>query len=938
MLRFIKERLQISRVTIVGIVYIYLMFILLSRLYSLQIIEGDNYEVNYVERYNKQRNIQSTRGNIYDRNGTILASNRLSYSLVMTDQRSYESTKEKQMTLNGAIYQVLKKLNEYNEELNREFYITLDASKQYSFTVSGSRLDRFKADVYGRSKVSDLTTEEKESTPEEIISYLASQKKFALYKGDGELYTEDEIQQYGVSNNYTKQEVLDIITYRYMLSLNAYQKYVPITIATDLCEEMVVYILENMDTLAGMDIETTSIREYEGGEAFAHILGYVGKISEEELETLGAQNEDYTSESIVGKTGIEKYLETTLHGINGIEEFTVNQKGEITDEPKIIQEMVSGSDVYLSIDKELQLEVYQILERQLADILLSNIINAKKFDRSNIKEVSEIRIPIYDVYFALVNNNIIDITQLQNMDATEFEREIGQRFYTQKHQIVEELYNELAQKSTEFNQLIEAMKEYQRYITDTLIIENLELIDQSQLDKTHSTYLDWRNGVIGIKEYLLCALKEQWIHPSQLIDDEGFYDTEELYELLISNIMLELEDDLAFDKLIYKSLIQGDVITGRDLGILLYEQGILSKEDTDYERLVKNTMSGYSFMRQKIDALEITPGMLALDPYSASAVVVDPNTGSVLACVSYPGYDNNKLANQMDVAYYNQLYNDLSIPLFNRATQQLTAPGSTFKPITVVAGLKESVINAHTSIFCDGIFDKTVTSLRCWKRTGHGEISDIASALSNSCNDYLCDIAYRLGSVSTGGYSEEKAMQQLQKYAVMFDLDKKSGIEIFESEPQISQNYAIASSIGQGTHNFSTVQLARYISTLANQGTSYSLSLIDRVVSGDVIEKNHPEIISEIQLSSSIWTGISNGLRQFAEDDSILKSLTIPVAGKTGTAQESKSRPDHALFVGYAPAEAPEISVAVRIANGYKSATAVKATKEIISYYFNLDE
>ena len=128
-------------------------------------------------------------------------------------------------------------------------------------------------------------------------------------------------------------------------------------------------------------------------------------------------------------------------------------------------------------------------------------------------------------------------------------------------------------------------------------------------------------------------------------------------------------------------------------------------QDT-YNKLANGSLSAYDFIRDKIENIEITPAQLALDPCSGSAVVTDPNTGEFLAVVSYPGYDNNRLANTMDSKYYNQLLNDLSQPFYNKATQQKTAPGSTFKPVTAVAALTEGIINTESEIDCTGVFDK----------------------------------------------------------------------------------------------------------------------------------------------------------------------------------------------------------------------------------------
>lgn len=137
----------------------------------------------------------------------------------------------------------------------------------------------------------------------------------------------------------------------------------------------------------------------------------------------------------------------------------------------------------------------------------------------------------------------------------------------------------------------------------------------------------------------------------------------------------------------------------------------------------------------------------------------------------------------MDTSYYQKLAADLSLPLFNRATSQLTAPGSTFKPVTVIAGLSEGVITTDTSVVCTGVFDKVQPPLRCWKRSGHGTILSSADALKNSCNVYLSEITYRLGTEEDGLFSEGKGLSKLQEYAGLLDLDKKTGIEIGEAEP-----------------------------------------------------------------------------------------------------------------------------------------------------------
>ncbi|WMJ86422.1 penicillin-binding transpeptidase domain-containing protein [Anaerocolumna sp. MB42-C2] len=913
-----------------------MFLILIGRLYQLQILNGTNDTQSPVLKTEKEIIVKSARGNIFDRNGKPLAYNKLAYTLTLKDTGDYKTNRIRQLTLNSVAYKLINILKINKETLNNDLIINLNETGNYEFTEGGMRLNRFKADIFGKVKAEDMTEAEKAATPEDMIKYLESESKFCLYGERTSNYSMEELQKYGLKAHYSKEETLGILGLRYMLSLNTFQKYMPITVSKDVSEKTMIYVKENSSELVGADIDQEWLRIYDGGEAFAHVLGYTGKISSEELERLKEKDSDYMAESVVGKTGIEQYMEETLKGHNGISKGYINNSGKFTEVAEDSKKPVPGQDVYLSIDKELQIAVYNILEQHIAGILYSNIINAKEFDKKSVKDASDIKIPVYDVYFALVNNEIIDLRHLNSKTATGFEKNIYKKLLKEKETILSHITGELTEGTQRLKDLSPEMQEYERFITS-----KLDIINNTAVDKEDSAYISWtEKNDITIKEFFAHALKSGWIDTEKLSSNGKYFTMEETYQVLAEEIKKELEQNTEFDKIIFKYLLLRDVIPGQDICRLLYEQGVLSKKDTDYETLINHNISAYEFIRKKIDSLEITPSQLALDPYSGSAVIVEAGTGKVLACVTYPGYDNNRMANQMDSGYYNKLYKDLSMPFYNRATQQLTAPGSTFKPITVIAGLNEQVITPYTSIFCDGIFDKVTPPLRCWKHFGHGEIINPAAAIENSCNDYLCDISYRLGMKERTNFSDPRALYYLKEYASLFGLDQKSGIEISESTPHISDSYAIPSAIGQGTHNFTTVQLARYVNTLAEKGISYKLSLIDGIKNSnsEEIVKKASEIQKRIKLSGDIWNVVSQGMKQFADSNEVLKDLKMDIAGKTGTAQESNVRPDHALFVCYAPADNPEITVAVRIANGYASGNAVGVGKDIINYYFGLEK
>ena len=875
--------------------------------------------------------MKGTRGNIYDRNGNLLAGNELAYSATLEDNGEYETDRERQLTLNSIAYHIIKLFKKNGETLNNELKIIINKDGNFEYSVDGMSLKRFKADIFGQAYIEDMKPEEADISAEDMVEYLCSEEKFSLYSENEEPYSNKELEKYQLNNEYSKTELLGIIGIRYMLFLNSYQKYLPVTIAKDISEETAAYLLENKDTLQGVNIEEELLRVYEGGEAFSHLLGYTGKISYEELEELKEYNDNYSLQSIIGKAGIEQYMEESLQGKDGEKEVYVNNTGRVRKEGESISETAAGKNVYLSIDKDLQTAVYKMLEQRIAGILVSNIINTKEFDKTNIEDASEIKIPIYDVYNALFQNGAIDLERMDKEKSTELENSILERVKERKTEVLAELHEELTGDGTIYRELPKELQVYESFI-----VNELGLLEETAVDTADETYVSWtENKDISLKDFLKYAEKTNWIHREMLTEQEGYLTSEEIYLAIVENILNQLSNNNIFDRMIIKYMLLDEAVTGMEVCNLLYEQGIFSKVDKEYEALQSGHLGAYDFMITKISKLEITPAQLALEPYSGSAVILESGTGKVLACVTYPGYDNNRMANVMDDQYYDQLYQDLSIPFYNRATQQLTAPGSTFKPITVIAGLEEGVIHSGSSVYCDGIFDQVAPSLKCWNKSGHGEVANAASALKNSCNDYLCETSYRLGQIGRLEFDDNQALAYLQEYSKLFNLHKKSGIEITESEPHVTDYAAVPSSIGQGTHNYSTVQLARYADTLATHGNSHKLSLI-RESQGTDSDEFAPKIEGQINLPDSVWNTVESGMCQFIQSNELFKDLNLTIAGKSGTAQEAEDRPDHALFIGYAPVEEPEITMAVRIANGYASGNAVALGRDIISYYFDL--
>lgn len=900
--------------------------ILLARVFYLQIVKGAEYQETFSLKLEREVTTASTRGNIKDRNGNLLAYSELSYSVAIEDNGTYETTKERQHSLNDTIYRLIKLVEKNGDETINDFGIIYQDGK-YRFVDEGTKLLRFKADVYGRTKIDLLETEEELATADQIMDYMCGEKRFRIDDG-----------------SYSAEDRLKILNIRYAMSSNSYKRYVKTTVSSNVSERTVAAILENITDLQGVSIEEDSIRVYPDAKYFASLIGWIGKASDEEIEGFNEKlgEEKYQLNDIVGKSGVEQYMELELQGTKGSQIIDVDSVGHILNVESVV-EPISGNDVYLSIDKDLQIACYNILEQKLAGILLEKITNTKTYTSTG--RAKDIKIPIYDVYYACFDNNIIDIDHFTAEDATELEKSVYERFLQKMDSVIQTLQAELTDPNAKaYKDLSLEMKNYMSHIVSSscLMGENNVL----NPDSADPMYKAWHTEEsISLKTYLEYAISQNWINVSKIAPDRAYLDSEEIFLALIDYISESLRENTAFGELLYRFMLQDDLISGRDTALLLYEQGVLDPtDDEEYAKLIAGAMSAYDFFIAKIRNLEITPGMLALEPCSGGIVVTDPNNGDVLACVTYPGFDNNRLTNTMEADYYSQLLNDNARPMYSRATQEKTAPGSTLKPLVGMAGLCEGVITTSPSntITCTGVYTKVSNHPKCWvytQRGGSHGAENLISAIKDSCNCYFYEVGFRLGSTGNG-LSNDLGLEKLKKYATMFGLGDKSGLETEESEPQISKNDIVPSAIGQGSHNYTVSQIARYVTTVANSGICYNLSLLDKVTDskGNLVEEYGSTVYNELDVPQEYMSAIQQGMNAYAMNSSAINGVGISSAGKTGTAEQSVNHPNHALFIGYAPYENPEIALAVRIANGYTSANAASIAADVYRYHFDLVE
>lgn len=929
-----------NRVIIIGIFVLFLFCLLVYRLFVLQIVEGQEHLDSF--NYKVERTIETSgsRGNIYDCNGKLLAYNQLAYSVTLettdrTEEIAQERSKQENRDVsenevrNEVIYNLIQLLEANGDEIQYDLPLEVNGKGKLVFTESGSALRRFKQDIYGITNVDNLTGDEKEqaekwlnSSPEEVYEYLRMGTDGPT--GSGRMFE--------ISDSYSMEDTLKIMSVRYDLYMNRYSQTTPITVASNISSESIAAISEREDEFPGVEIKTDSLRKYNDAKYMAGIIGYTGVISEDELNEYNSAGGDYEASDVVGKTGIEKTMETTLQGKKGTQKVLVDNLGKIIQEVDST-EATAGNDVYLTIDLDLQKYAYNILERRLAGIVLAHLTTADDAGDSKM-------IPIKDVYFALIDNNIIDITNLNRKKAEQNEKEVYQIYQNKQKSVMQTLRRELSSGITSRGDLNEERREYVDYIYDMLV--DSEILSSSLMDENDETYQNWEEESISLKTFLQHAINSEWVDISALDIASDYYSSDEIYNELIDYIINALQSDEAFDKILYKYMIKNEELSGKRVCMLLYDQGVLDKnKDEDYNALRTDQMSAYTFMYEKIRKIEITPAQLALDPCSGSVIITDPKTGDVRAMVSYPSYNNNRLANGIDSDYYASLNSDKSSPMLNRATQTRTAPGSTFKPVSATASLEEGIIDGNDYVRCVGIFEDISPSPRCWiYPSAHGSLN-VSGAIAVSCNYFFYQMGYNLGTTN-GVYSSETGLQKLAKYAAYYGLDRKSGVEITEYEPQISDEDAVRSAIGQGTHSYAPIQISRYVTSLVNEDNLLGLTLLDKTTDteGNVLTTYDTKVEDKLDVADETFNLIKQGMRDVVNGkDSSIRFLyekqDLKVAGKTGTAQENTERPNHALFISYAPYDDPEITMTVVVPNGYTSTNAAEIARDIYKYYFN---
>jgi cell division protein FtsI/penicillin-binding protein 2 len=822
-----------------------LFYVLLSQLFELQIVRANSFvappaQVRYVTRPSPAQ-----RGTIYDRHGRPLAVN-IPVFVAMLDPSV--------VITNEALLELAYLFERNGERFVDDFPISREEPFEFLFTGTNSEWQEF------RWKDDMAVPNPREATAEETWEFLRG--------------------QFGICETLSNEDARRIMNFRApifqqrLLDWNNYTP-VPFVVAYDISPQTKAAIEENNLIFSALFVDVQTLREYPAGRYVSHMIGYLRPITAEQYERNAHRG--YSAFDLFGRAGLELSMEHHLRGQPGLQTFEVNSAGRRISEPVWEVMPEPGNSVFLSIDLELQIQAFHILEEALSEALIRRL----NFDRGNTQAVTP---------------------------------EVALMSFVRGHHL------------------------------------NLRAVFDAEPD-SHAFWM---------RQYITARYPDANPRNSESV-------------LRIQNIIIEG--------------ISGRFISPAQFLLTLIGTGQISddEENSISAQLISRPQTAREILILKIRQRELTPHMINIEPSTGSVVVVCTRTGDVLAAVSYPSYDNNRLVNDFDNEYFAHINRlDPTHPMTNRPFMETRAPGSTFKMFTAVAALEEGVIGPNTRIF-DGVRHTAsggAHAVRCHSSAGHGSIN-VAQAIAVSCNFFFAECGFRLGNSRHPSRSTLDGITTFNRYMEFFGLNDPTGVEIGEVHQQfVNAGYlgnTMASpefkayrersvnpnvpesdlrwrdgdtaqiSIGQGYSDYTPAQMARGMLIIANRGVNFPLRLVRTVenYAGMPVVRNIPTPIeSEITISDSTWDAVHEGMRLVTHPGAggtgvnVFRNFPIPVAGKTGTAEQAAGRFSHTAFGAFAPLNDPQIAIYVNVPFSAQRAytqIAAHVARDVIGVAFGID-
>lgn len=441
------------------------------------------------------------------------------------------------------------------------------------------------------------------------------------------------------------------------------------------------------------------------------------------------------------------------------------------------------------------------------------------------------------------------------------------------------------------------------------------------------------------------------IENSELEGNEEIYDQNDIigkagieyvFEKYLKGTNGVKQIDMNVDGTITDEYISQEAISGSDVILTIDSKLQAVTEEALRNDINKIANGGYSY---------------AYPADAGSAVVMNIKTGEVLAMANYPDYEPSKFVNGIDTDTWNYYINGDTKPLENKAISAMYSPGSTYKMVTAIAGLETGAITPRETIRDVGIYRKYNSSWKCWYRSGHGALN-VSDAMKHSCNYFFYEVGDRVG------------IDTLAKYSYYLGLGHKTGIElkgeipgvlastkIAEQENRVwNPGETISSAIGQSYNTFTPLQMAKYVSMIANRGKKLDVTIIKSIIRPDGSEVPRDEYekyvndklgleednTEEMSFKEENINAILEGMRGVTNETggtaySTFKDFNIEVGGKTGSAQTGIAGKTNGWFVGFAPFDDPEIAIVVFVRNAGSGGYTAEVARDIIAQYFGMN-
>lgn len=395
--------------------------------------------------------------------------------------------------------------------------------------------------------------------------------------------------------------------------------------------------------------------------------------------------------------------------------------------------------------------------------------------------------------------------------------------------------------------------------------------------------------------------------------------------------------DMSVDGIVTGESIVKEAISGSDVVLTI---------DSQLQKITEDTLArGISNIQNSKDAKDASEG---------AAVVLNVQTGEVLAMASYPNYNPALFTNGISSEDYQKYVNDKRHPFINKAISDKSAPGSIFKMVTAIAALESNQISLTEKI--DDTYRYTFYrdyQPTCWKPGGHGWLN-LTQAIEVSCNFFFYEIGRRAG------------IAKIDEVGKKLGLGSKTGIELPDeiagtlSGPDVDKQWTggktIQTAIGQSYNDYTPLQMAKYTSMIANGGKNIDVTIVKSINNPDGTTVSRNELDSyihdklgveansgaDLSISQTDLEAIKNGMKNVTSDESgtaykYFKDFSISIGGKTGSASIGNSGHANAWFVGFAPFDNPKIAVAVYVKRGEHGAYTAPIARDIFAQYFGMN-